>query len=151
MKGPEAPASLPGLLHTASFVLLVLSSERAFSVRLNEPCARSARSADDSPEISVGGHQKWGLPNRDLPETGSNWDLPFSTKKGSQTGLLVFGGPKDTASNRRDWLERDRNCHTETLFFCFSMFFVAVLPDASLSDLSCMERITLKKWVTGDL
>lgn len=28
---------LVGLLHTASFVLLVLSSERAFSVRLNEP------------------------------------------------------------------------------------------------------------------
>lgn len=33
----QASPQLVGLLHTASFVLLVLSSERSFSVRLNEP------------------------------------------------------------------------------------------------------------------
>jgi len=35
----QSAPQLVGLLHTASFVLLVLSSERSFSVRLNEPYA----------------------------------------------------------------------------------------------------------------
>jgi hypothetical protein len=36
-KAQRSPAQLVGLLHVASFVLLVLSSERSFAVRLNDP------------------------------------------------------------------------------------------------------------------
>ncbi|CAJ1361480.1 unnamed protein product [Effrenium voratum] len=40
------------LLHTASFVLLVLSSERSFAVRLNEPCAERATDALVAVQVS---------------------------------------------------------------------------------------------------